>query len=252
MKQSVMVIKSILNNFLESRYNFIFLNTVMGLAAFAVLFIGIIGFIDENIANGMVHVVFSLLSLLFIMHVKERTEGLEALNCKLVEEKESFRQISQTDKLTGLCNRHKLEEVFEYERRQSNRYKSELSLVMMDIDFFKEINDTHGHNKGDVFLKDVSRELKEMFRETDVVGRWGGEEFLILLPKTSIEDAYAIVERVRKHIEKKMFKHIGHKTASFGVTKTNEGDTLDTAIARADRALYDVKHSGRNKVKIAS
>lgn len=186
------------------------------------------------------------------IEVKKRTEELEVANSKLVEEKKALKQISQTDQLTGLYNRFKLEETFEYERRQANRYKTELSIVIMDIDYFKIVNDTYGHNEGDILLRTVSVELKKMFRDTDVVGRWGGEEFLILLPKTALEDAYSIIERLRKHIEKKEFKHIGNKTASFGITNLQENDTLDVAIGRADKALYDAKRNGRNQVKIAS
>ncbi|MDO8453216.1 MAG: GGDEF domain-containing protein [Sulfurimonas sp.] len=180
-----------------------------------------------------------------------RIKALESTNARLIEEKKALEILSSTDKLTGLYNRYKFEETFVYEKRQSNRYKTELCIVMMDIDNFKLVNDVYGHNEGDIFLQTISLELKKVFRDTDVIGRWGGEEFLILLPKTSIEDAYEITQRVRKQIEEKIFEHVGSKTASFGITKIHENDTLDIAIGRADKALYDVKEHGRNQVKIA-
>jgi diguanylate cyclase (GGDEF)-like protein len=184
--------------------------------------------------------------------VRRRTEQLQEVNNQLKEEKRALKIISMTDKLTGLHNRIKLEETFEYEKRQAKRYKTELSIVMMDLDYFKAVNDTYGHNAGDIFLKAIAMSLKKIFRETDVIGRWGGEEFLVLLPKTDIKDAYVIVERLRKQIEDENFETIGKKTASFGVTKLHEDDTLDVAIGRADRALYYAKENGRNQVTLAS
>jgi len=183
---------------------------------------------------------------------KERIKELKNANALLIEEKKALEILSSTDKLTGLYNRYKFEETFTYEKRQANRYKTDLCIVMMDIDNFKLVNDNYGHNEGDIFLKTISMELKKVFRDTDVIGRWGGEEFLILLPKTSIEDAYEITQRVRKQIEEKIFVLIGSKTASFGITKVYEDDTLDIAIGRADIALYDAKKHGRNQVKIAT
>ncbi len=183
--------------------------------------------------------------------VKKRTEELLLENTKLIEENKILTQMSTIDNLTGLYNRFYIKETFEYEKRQANRYETELSIVMIDVDDFKSVNDTYGHNEGDYFLKTISEELKKVFRDTDVVGRWGGEEFLVLLPKTTIDDAYVIAERLRKQIESKLFPHIGSKTASFGITKLHENDTLDIAIGRADKALYYAKENGRNQVKIA-
>lgn len=183
---------------------------------------------------------------------KNRIKELENANNSLIEEKKTLEVLSSTDHLTGLYNRYKFEETFTYEKRQANRYKTELCIVMMDIDNFKLVNDTYGHNQGDIFLQTISQELKKVFRDTDVIGRWGGEEFLILLPKTCIKDAYEITQRVREQIAQKVFEHVGTKTASFGITKIYENDTLDIAISRADIALYDAKENGKNQVKIAA
>ncbi|MFA6191732.1 MAG: GGDEF domain-containing protein [Sulfurimonas sp.] len=184
--------------------------------------------------------------------LRARIKELENANARLIEENKALEVLSSIDKLTGLYNRYKFEETFVYEKRQANRYKTELCIVMMDIDNFKLVNDTYGHNEGDLFLQTISMELKKVFRDTDVIGRWGGEEFLILLPKTSIEDTYEITQRVRQQIEEKIFEHVGSKTASFGITKVYKDDTLDIAIGRADLALYDAKEHGRNQVKIAT
>lgn len=184
--------------------------------------------------------------------LRAKIKELEDANAQLMKEKKALETLSSTDKLTGLYNRYKFEETFTYEKRQANRYKTELCIVMMDIDYFKSVNDTYGHNEGDIFLQSISMELKKIFRDTDVISRWGGEEFLILLPKTTIEDTYKITQRLRKHIEEKVFDCVGSTTASFGVTKIYENDTLDVAINRADKALYDAKNNGRNQVKIAS
>ncbi|MFA6138070.1 MAG: GGDEF domain-containing protein [Sulfurimonas sp.] len=181
-----------------------------------------------------------------------RIKELENTNARLIEEKKALEILSSTDKLTGLYNRYKFEEIFTYERRQANRYKTELCIVMMDIDNFKLVNDNYGHNEGDIVLQTISMELKKVFRDTDVIGRWGGEEFLILLPKTSIEVAFEITQRVRQQIAEKIFEHVGSKTASFGITKIHKDDTLDIAIGRADKALYDAKEHGKNQVKIAT
>ena len=182
----------------------------------------------------------------------EKVKELESKNHQLTEKNKKLQYTSEVDRLTGLYNRVKIEETFEYEKNQANRYKTDLAIVMMDIDFFKDLNDNYGHNEGDKFLVSMAQELMNTFRTTDVVGRWGGEEFLILLPKTVLDDAYTLVERLRKQIEQKDFFKIGKKTASFGVTIFHENDSLNEAVNRADEALYYAKEHGRNQVKISS
>lgn len=183
--------------------------------------------------------------------VKERTEELEIANNGLTKEKLVLQQLSSRDSLTGLFNRSKLEEAFDYEQKQSNRYETDLSIIMMDIDDFKSVNDHYGHNIGDMFLKEIAEILKTSFRDVDTVGRWGGEEFLILLPKTSLEDSKKIAEKVRKEIELYQFSKIGNKTASFGVATHNDNEYLFSLLNRADKALYMAKENGRNRVEVA-
>ena len=183
--------------------------------------------------------------------VKQRTEELEITNNELTKEKLILQGLSSRDSLTGLFNRFKLEEAFEYEQKQSNRYETDLSIIMIDIDDFKSVNDTYGHNIGDVFLKEIAEILKTSFRDVDTVGRWGGEEFLILLPKTNLEDSKQIAEKVRKEIELHKFTEIGNKTASFGVATHSNNESLSSLLNRADKALYAAKENGRNRVEVA-
>lgn len=164
---------------------------------------------------------------------------------KMVEE------LSIKDRLTSLCNRLKLESVFEEEIKRAKRYAISFSVIMADIDHFKSINDTYGHDVGDETLVDFARVLKNNVRETDVVGRWGGEEFLILLPQTQGEDAYEIAQKLRQKVQEHPFHTIRGCTASFGVSTFVSEDTMQSITKRADNALYESKKSGRNRVSRA-
>lgn len=182
--------------------------------------------------------------------VKQRTLELEEANKELKKEKEKFEILSVTDQLTGLHNRHHVKDIFNFEVAQAKRYKTDLSVIMMDIDFFKDINDTFGHNVGDQFLKEISKLLQTTLRETELIMRWGGEEFLIIVPKANLTKAKELTERVRKEIEQRSFTLVGHRTASFGLTTFKENDSFDTLVTRADNALYNSKENGRNCVSI--
>ena len=184
--------------------------------------------------------------------VIQRTEELERTNNELLKEKSELQKLSSRDSLTGLFNRFKLEESFEYEQKQLNRYETGLSIIMMDLDDFKLVNDTYGHNVGDMFLKEIAEILITSFRDVDTVGRWGGEEFLILLPKTNLEDTKTIAEEVRRKIELYKFNEIGNRTASFGVATHINNESLSSLLNRADKALYMAKKNGRNRVELAS
>jgi len=118
----------------------------------------------------------------------------------------------------------------------------------LDIDHFKEVNDTHGHNVGDTILREIANILKSSVRVEDVVGRWGGEEFIILTNNYSIEGLLSLAEKVRKNIENYDFTVVGKKTASFGISTLTEEDTQESMVARADKSLYHAKKTGRNKV----
>ena len=176
--------------------------------------------------------------------ILEKSYKIIFLNDKRLE------QLATIDKLTNLYNRFKIEEFVEIEIHRAQRYSSELSVVLLDIDDFKSVNDTYGHHVGDIVLKEFSRILENEVRKVDMVGRWGGEEFLILLPETNIKEAKKVAEHLREKIESFKFTMIDKKTSSFGVSQYQEDDTVERIINRADRALYKAKNSGKNRVEV--
>ena len=160
-----------------------------------------------------------------------------------------FEQLSVTDALTGLSNRRYLEARLEEEIKRSHRTGAPMSFLMIDVDEFKSYNDTFGHTEGDRALQIVARCLREVLRGADVAARYGGEEFSILLPQTTLSEAYLIAERVRQKIEQTPFPK-RKVTVSIGVASCPPKCTLNDLISAADRALYEAKHGGRNLVRI--
>ena len=161
---------------------------------------------------------------------------------------EEIKNLSEIDDLTDMYNRRKITELFDTEYARYKRYKYPLSIILIDIDYFKMVNDEYGHIQGDLTLKEFASILKKDARESDHVGRWGGEEFLIICPETAIEGAATLAEKLRKTIDEYPFTHVGHKTASFGITTCSDDCTFESMINRADKALYSAKEAGRNKV----
>lgn len=162
-----------------------------------------------------------------------------------------MKQLSETDSLTSLSNRRKLDDILASEIGRTNRYDSPLSVILADIDHFKRVNDNYGHIKGDEVITRVAELLKEHTRETDTVGRWGGEEFLLICPGIGQESAMELAEKIRTMIAKEQHGDKLKVTASFGVTEYRQRDTVDSLVSRADKALYNSKQSGRNQVSIA-
>jgi two-component system, cell cycle response regulator len=153
------------------------------------------------------------------------------------------------DKLTGLFNRNKFDEFYIKEVKRSKRYNTNLSVIIFDIDDFKMINDTYGHQIGDVVLKEISQIMSMHIREQDIAVRWGGEEFLILLPHTNIDGAATVANKIKTNIEEYDFTELNLKiTASFGVSELGTDDTDESLILRTDKFLYEAKNSGKNKV----
>ncbi len=175
----------------------------------------------------------------------ERTSELRDKNKEL-------ERLCVTDRLTGINNRLRLDQVLVEELQRSQRYASHFSLILLDVDHFKAVNDQHGHAVGDHVLVDMACLLMEGTREIDVVGRWGGEEFLVICPDTGFDGAMATAEKLRLLIEGHDFATVGRKTASFGVATFRDKDTVSAIMARADGALYRVKASGRNRVEGAA
>ena len=153
------------------------------------------------------------------------------------------------DGLTQVYNRNKFDEVFGQELLRVQRYHHPLSIAILDIDHFKNFNDTFGHLIGDEVLIMLAENLDDKVRNTDTFARWGGEEFVILFVETQLKDAIVTANILREHIEKIEHKTAGKITASFGVTQYQEGDTLDSLFKRCDEALYMAKENGRNRVE---
>jgi diguanylate cyclase (GGDEF)-like protein len=154
-----------------------------------------------------------------------------------------------SDALTGLPNRLSFQDALTRELRRAERYGSRFSLLMLDIDWFKRINDTRGHQAGDATLVGLARILDSAMRDTDLCARWGGEEFVVLLVGTPLDGARIAAERLRKQIEDGLAA--GGVTCSFGVAEFRAGDDDTTLVARADAALYQAKTGGRNRVAVS-
>lgn len=163
---------------------------------------------------------------------------------------EQLEQLAITDKLTGLFNRVKLDELLQDELNRSKNFHHTFGLAIMDIDHFKKINDTFGHQVGDTILKEVGGIITKELRSTDKVIRWGGEEFLIIYVETDQEEVLKRVEALRLQIDQHHFSISNMITASFGLTLYTEDDTIDSIIQRADNALYIAKNNGRNRTEL--
>ena len=162
------------------------------------------------------------------------------------------KQMSITDTLTRLFNRRHFENEFEREFKRSKRYNTDLSIAIIDIDFFKNINDTYGHSCGDYVLKEVAFLITQNFRQTDILFRYGGEEFVVILTETSHETACVPLERLRKRIENNKFLFNNQEikvTISIGVTSKTDFEKAQDMFDLADKALYEAKNSGRNQTR---
>lgn len=169
-----------------------------------------------------------------------------------ITDKKRIEFLSITDPLTKLYNRNKFNDVMEkmFLRRHWDMDNS-FSLVIVDIDHFKQVNDTYGHGTGDEVLKAAAERLSQTLRTGDVVARWGGEEFVCLLPNVTVGSALLVAEKLREGFESLEIPNVRRITASFGVSVYRQGDTPEELFHRADKALYKAKHNGRNRVEIA-
>lgn len=179
--------------------------------------------------------------------VNEHFHQFEELNDILQKKNKHLATLATKDPLTATNNRHMFTELFTKERANSKRYKTDLSIVMIDLDHFKAVNDTYGHNIGDHVLKSFAMIVQEVIREADIFARWGGEEFILLLRHTTSTDAFLVAEKVRLGVEQYNFESVGRVTCSLGVAAVHAEDTLESAIEKADKALYEAKNSGRNR-----
>jgi len=190
----------------------------------------------------------------FAEPVKSQDGQVKGAQCFMsdVTSKKELERLSITDKLTGLNNRQKLDQVLGYEFNQFQRYGTKFSVILMDLDDFKLVNDTLGHITGDKVLIKLAGILITNVRDTDTTGRWGGEEFLVILPKASEEEASLVAEKLRKNIEKDDFDIDKPITTSLGVAEISESISITKLLSNADKALYKAKKEGKNKVVKAS
>ena len=183
------------------------------------------------------------------VELQEAKQKYVKLNAEMSHKNELLKRLSVTDPLTQAYNRLKLDEVLSYESARAKQEKIPLSIILLDIDKFKYVNDTYGHQVGDSVLVAMTQVLLKNIRRTDVLGRWGGEEFLIILPNTTLEDATIEAEKLRCLIERMRFDVVGKVTASLGISCCIDDCTERSLIERADKALYEAKKAGRNCIK---
>ncbi|WP_369921293.1 transporter substrate-binding domain-containing protein [Marinomonas polaris] len=195
-------------------------------------------------------VIFLALMIYWNRKITKANTLLKQAQKDIEEKNKELNRLALTDNLTTLFNRRKLEELIQAEIDKGYHVDNSFCLSILDIDHFKEVNDKYGHQRGDSVLVEIASVLKDSLRITDYVGRYGGEEFIIIFPESSIEDVKLIIEGVRLKIAQYDFEGIEHKTASFGLTVFKAGDTIETVVKRADNALYEAKESGRNRVVV--
>lgn len=174
---------------------------------------------------------------------------------ELSEALDRIQYLATRDSLTGLMNRRHVTEMLEREVLRHRRFSTRLSVAIFDLDHFKQINDRHGHGCGDEVLRAFAEEAQRTIRGCDALARWGGEEFLLLMPETGLEDARVGAERVRAMLERQVILKHGERvpvTLSSGVAELGKAETLDALVERADQALYVAKSHGRNRVEIAT
>jgi len=188
----------------------------------------------ETFASLIISIIVSILFVLYVLSQKRAANALERL--------------ATVDPLTNIANRNKLNMILDKSIHLAQRYKLPLSVIFFDIDHFKKINDTHGHDAGDTVLTTIATLISKHIRQSDIFARWGGEEFIIVLPETEHDKAHMLAERFRKIIEAYHFLPDVNVTCSFGVTQLHHDDDETALLKRVDNALYSAKEHGRNKV----
>ena len=182
------------------------------------------------------------------VHTKDEIGELASVLGRMTDE---LRRLATIDHLTQAFNRVKFEEMIPIEIDRARRYHRLLSVSFFDIDHFKKVNDVYGHSAGDYVLKTIADIVKKNIRKTTYLFRWGGEEFVIVIPEADVKGAGILSERIRKAIEEYKFEGVGRVTVSFGIAQFNDEDTALSLLKRADAALYQAKANGRNRIEIS-
>ncbi len=190
--------------------------------------------------------------------VDERTAELTRANQELQAEvqhrrllEEHLQTLATTDTLTQVFNRRKFDEMLAMEMARAERYAQPFSLILLDIDHFKQLNDRFGHPAGDAVLSELAARVVPVLRASDIFARWGGEEFVVLAPGATVENARQLAEKLRGEIERGEFAMVGKLTCSFGVAEFSRGGKAEDLLRQADQALYRAKQGGRNRVEVA-
>ena len=191
--------------------------------------------------------------ILDVTEQKEHEQALERANEQIQEQNRMLARLARTDPLTGLLNRRAMQEQLEREIRMISRGRRVFSVMLLDLDHFKAVNDKHGHRAGDRVLLTLAETLSEQVRASDIQARWGGEEFMVLFSGTRIDDALPVAEKLLSWFSSHptMIEHLEIRvTFTGGLVEAQDGDTVDTLFGRADKALYQGKHEGRNQIKV--
>jgi diguanylate cyclase (GGDEF)-like protein/PAS domain S-box-containing protein len=182
--------------------------------------------------------------------LRQAEDQLGVCTSQLEQLRRELELSSKIDQLTGLLPRQSLKDVWEQEVSRVKRYGTSLAVAIANIDFFRKINETHGHEGADGVLRDAGRTIKRFIRSNDTAIRWGNDEFLFLLPHTSRDQGLTQAERLRNTFQEQRFSIPDKVTISLGLTEYIDGDTAETAVTRADRALYIAKRAGHNRVEV--
>ena len=194
----------------------------------------------------LVGVSYYLMTVIFNRY----TKAIAAYQSQLEIKNRTLGKLSNIDFLTKINNRRCMQKILNKELKRAKRYDKSLSVILFDVDNFKSINDTYGHNAGDKVLKSISRIVSKMIRESDHFGRWGGEEFILILPETSLENAALLAEEIRHDLENFNFEEPSQVTCSFGISEyTGEAETSEL-VSKSDHALYEAKENGKNRVEL--
>lgn len=180
--------------------------------------------------------------------LRRRTDERDLALAELKRLNTQLRGQATTDPLTGICNRRKFSEQLQAEVQESKRYGMPLALIFFDVDHFKKVNDTYGHDAGDMVLKEIARIVSDTIRQTDIFARFGGEEFVILVHNNDVRTGRDLAEKIRSRVSHHIFPLVGRVTCSLGVAQFYPDDSPEALIQRADTAMYAAKQGGRNRV----
>lgn len=189
-------------------------------------------------------VIFFILRYGFGFYIRD----VKRTHRKLLHKNRILDRLKNLDHLTKIANRRRIDEVIRKEFKRGARYRYDLSLILFDVDNFKQVNDRYGHNRGDKVLKSITQLVTASLRESDYFGRWGGEEFVIVCTETSADDAFKVAEKLRKVINEYEFEEVGTLSCSFGVSQFDFNESIEVCVHNTDKALYRAKAGGKNIV----